>query len=240
MAEQNLNDRQLGAIVEHVGSEAVPQSMRMHWLGDPGATRSLAASMPDDLVGDGIVRAFGRQAGEHPTVAPRQGAVVSAQLLAQLGTERNFAGLAAFSMRDANDHALFVDVLGTELAEFGAAHAGVIQSHQDGAVAEIGGGVDETPDLIGAQHDGDLAASRSWQWQVVAGIAAAQDFEIEEAKGRHLHHDRLRFELALFDEVQLVLPNLLGTEFLRRLMEVFGEPPDTTDIGMCGSVGVIA
>src|SRR5215831_18691175 len=74
--------------------------------------------------------AFAVPAGEHPTVAPRQGAVVSAQLLAQLGTEGNFAGLAAFAMRDANDHALFVDVLGTELAQFGAAHAGVVQSHQ--------------------------------------------------------------------------------------------------------------
>jgi hypothetical protein len=81
-----------------------------------------------------VCNAFGLQTGEHPTVAPRQGAVVSAQR-----TEGNFAGLAAFAMRDANDHALFVDVLGTELAEFGAAPAGVIQSHQDGAVAEIGG-----------------------------------------------------------------------------------------------------
>ena len=54
----------------------------MYWLADPGAPRRLAAGMPDDLVGDGIVRAVGLQAGEHPTVAPRQGAVVSAQLLA--------------------------------------------------------------------------------------------------------------------------------------------------------------
>src|SRR5215831_3927405 len=130
--------RRLGQVVwssrHSPGSGIVPQRMRMHWLSDPGAARCLTAGMPDDLVGDGIVRAFGLQTGEHPTVAPRQGAVVSAQLLAQLGTEGNFAGLAAFAMRDANDHALFVDVLGTELAEFGAAHAGVIQSHQDGAV----------------------------------------------------------------------------------------------------------
>lgn len=196
--------------------------------------------MPDNLVGDGIVRAFGLQAGEHPTVAPRQGAVVSAQLLAQLGTEGNFAGLAAFAMRDANDHALFVDVLGAELAQFGAAHAGVVQSHQDGAVAEIGSGGDEAPDLVGAEHDGDLPARRSRQRDVVAGIAATQNFQIEEAKGRHLHHDRLRFELALFDEVQLVLAYVLPAELLGRVMEVFGESPDTRDIGVCGSLRVIA
>jgi hypothetical protein len=142
-------------------------------------------------------------------------------------------------MRDANDHALFVDVLGTELAEFGAAHAGVIQSHQDSAVAEIGGGVDEAPDLVGAEHDGDLAARRSRQREVVAGIAAAQNFEIEETQGRHLHHDRLRFKLALIDEVQLVLADVLRAQLLGRVMEVFGEPPDTRDIGMCGSLRVI-
>ena len=211
----------------------------MHWLGDPGAARRLAAGMPDDLVGDGIVRAFGVPAGEHPTVAPRQRAVVSAQLLAQLGTEGNFAGLVALAMRDANDHAFFVDVLGTELAEFGAAHAGVIQSHQDGAVAEIGGGIDEAPDLISAEHDGDPATRYSRQRDVVAGIAAAENLEIEKAKGRHLHHDRLGFELALLDEVQLVLADVFASELVGRPMEVFSEPPDRRDISSCDSLRVI-
>ena len=85
----------------------------------------------------------------------------------------------------------------------------------------------------------DLPARRSRQRDVVAGIAATQDFQIEEAKRRHLHHDRLRFELALFDEVQLVLADVLPAELLGRAMEVFGEPPDTRDIGVCGSLRVI-
>src|SRR6516165_6565187 len=169
-------------MVEHVGGEAVAKRMGMHRFGDSGAARGLVAGMPDDFVGDGIVGAFGRQAGEYPAVAAWQGAVVSAQLLEQLETERNFTGLVAFAMRDANRHALFVDVLGAELAEFGAAHAGVIQSHQDGAVAEIGGSVDEAPDLISAEHDGDPATRYSRQRDVVAGIAAAENLEIEKAK----------------------------------------------------------
>ena len=47
-------------------------------------------------------------------------------------------------------------------------------------------------------------------------------------------------ELALFDEMQLVLADLLLAELLGRLIEVFGEPSDTRDVGMCGSLRVIA
>ena len=57
MTEQNLNHRQLGAMVEHVGGEAVAKRMGMHRFGDSGAARGLVAGMPDDFVGDGIVSA---------------------------------------------------------------------------------------------------------------------------------------------------------------------------------------
>jgi hypothetical protein len=73
-------------------------------------------------------------------------------------------------------------VLGTELAEFGAAHASVIQSHQDGAVAEMGGGVDEartSPVLstMGSWRRGPSRRVRrpqaglSWRYSWVAGSA---------------------------------------------------------------------
>jgi hypothetical protein len=39
--------------------------------------------------------------------------------------------------------------------------------------------------------------------------------------------------------MELILADLFETEFVRRAMEVFGESPDRTDIGMCGSVRVI-
>jgi hypothetical protein len=40
--------------------------------------------------------------------------------------------------------------------------------------------------------------------------------------------------------VELVLADVLEAEFFRGAVEVVGEPPDSRDIGMCGSVRVIA
>jgi hypothetical protein len=51
--------------------------------------------------------------------------------------------------------------------------------------------------------------------------------------------DRMGPQFAFLDEVQLVLPDLFGTEQVRGAMEVGGEPPDGTDVGTCGSLRVI-
>jgi hypothetical protein len=46
-------------------------------------------------------------------------------------------------------------------------------------------------------------------------------------------------QFAFLDEVQLVLPDMLGAEQVRGAMEMGGEPPDGTDVDTCGSLGVI-
>src|SRR5215472_7996612 len=40
--------------------------------------------------------------------------------------------------------------------------------------------------------------------------------------------------------MQLVLPNLQRTELIGRTVKVRSEPPDSVNIGACGSLGVIA
>jgi len=57
MTEQNLNGRQLGAVVEQLRGEAVAQGVRVDGLGDAGAARGLAAGAADDLISDRIARA---------------------------------------------------------------------------------------------------------------------------------------------------------------------------------------
>jgi len=47
------------------------------------------------------------------------------------------------------------------------------------------------------------------------------------------------FELTLLEEMQLELPNFLYTESLWRAVEVFSKLLDGSDIGTCGSLGVI-
>jgi hypothetical protein len=53
----------------------------------------------------------------------------------------------------------------------GAAHTGGVESHEDGAVAEVGGGVDEAGDLLGAENDGDLVLMSARQGKIVARVA---------------------------------------------------------------------
>jgi hypothetical protein len=46
-------------------------------------------------------------------------------------------------------------------------------------------------------------------------------------------------QLALSEEIDLVLPDMLDAEPVWRAVEVGGEPPDGTDVSTCGSLGVI-
>jgi hypothetical protein len=100
-----------------------------------------------------------------------------------------------------DDHALLVDVLGAEAPPFAAAHAGGVERHEDGAVAEIGGCVGERGDFLGAEHEGDLPARLFRKRQVIAGVTLPQDLEGEEAKRGDLHHDRLGAKLTFFHRV---------------------------------------
>jgi hypothetical protein len=46
-------------------------------------------------------------------------------------------------------------------------------------------------------------------------------------------------ELVHLDQVQLILSDVFATELVGRAVEIFGEPPDRTDVCLCGSSGVV-
>jgi len=141
-----------------MSGEAVAERVRMNAFGDTGAPGGGAAGMPDYLVRDGLVRTACLQAGKEPAVATLQRAVVSAQLVEQFRTERNLAVLAAFALANADHHPMLVDIFGPQLAQLGAAHAGGIECHQDGAMSKVRCGVNKTGHFIRAEHDGHLSA----------------------------------------------------------------------------------
>ena len=66
VAQQGLNDGQLGAAVQQMGGEAVAERMGVDTLGDAGAPGGLAAGVPDDFVGDRLIGAARLQTGEQP------------------------------------------------------------------------------------------------------------------------------------------------------------------------------
>jgi len=159
-------------------------------------------------------------------------------LIEQLLAEGDLARLVTFAVRDAEHLSLLIDVLGAHAAQLGAAHTCGVERHQDGAVAEVGGGIDKAGDLLGAEDEGNLVLMDAGERQILTGIAASQDLVVEEAERGDLDRDRMRLDL-LLETVELVLSDVLDAELFRRAMEVFGEPPDSRHIGMCGSLGVI-
>ena len=103
-------------------------------------------------------------------------------MVEQFGAERDFAVLAALALADVDDHAFLVDVFGPQVAQLGAAHAGGVKRHEDGAVPQIGGGVDQAGHFIRAEDGGDLTPQQFGQRQVVAARSAASGPSEEEAE----------------------------------------------------------
>src|SRR5262249_20067197 len=113
---QGLDDWQFGAVIEQMGGEAVAQGVRMNGLGDAGPPGCLTTGMPDGLLRDRLMGAARLQAREHPAVSYLHRAVVGPKLLERFGTEWDSPILAAFAPTDTDHHALFIDVLGPEMA----------------------------------------------------------------------------------------------------------------------------
>jgi hypothetical protein len=61
-------------------------------------------------------------------------------------------GLSLFALVNVDDHAFAVDILDPQANQFGASHTGRIEGHEDGARLQIAGGVNQTRNLLGAQH----------------------------------------------------------------------------------------
>jgi len=55
---------------------------------------------------------------------------------------------------DTDHHALAVNVGGLKTAQLGSANGGGVQSHEQGGVKEISGGVDELSHFLRSEHDG--------------------------------------------------------------------------------------
>jgi hypothetical protein len=84
-----------------------------------------------------------------------------------------------------------------------------------------------------------LPAEQFREGQIVARVAAPQNLEKQEAERRHLEHDSPGMQFPFLHQMKLILADVLAAEQVRGAMEVSGEPPDGTDVGTCGSLGVI-
>src|SRR5438132_3470669 len=219
--------------------EAVAQCVRVDGFGDACSTASLPADMPDRFIRIRLVPTAPLQAREQPPVLSFQGAVIGAKLVEQLWTERNLSILAAFALADADHHAFLIDVLWTQTAQLGAAHASGVQGHEDSAVPQVTGGVDEVRHFFSAQYDRDLPTGEFGQGQIIAREAPPQNLVDQESQRRCMPRNRPGVELPLLQKVQLIFPDMLQAELIGGAVEMLSELPHRADVAPCGSLRVI-
>jgi hypothetical protein len=78
----------------------------------------------------------------------------AAQAGKQLGTDRNFARLAALGVGDAQDEARAVDVLGTDVEGLAQTQAALIDEGEVGAVTAVAEGAQELGDFLAGEDVG--------------------------------------------------------------------------------------
>jgi hypothetical protein len=123
--------------------------------GGPGAGvgHGAAAVVEGLLQGDAGAFPTAAGGGEEPVGIAVPGPE-DAQAGEQLGADRNFAGLAALGVGDAQDEALAVDVLGADVEGFAQTQAALIDEGEVGAVAAVAKGAQELGDFLAGEDVG--------------------------------------------------------------------------------------
>jgi hypothetical protein len=104
-------------------------------------------------------------------------------------TQGNIAVAAALALVNTNHHAFAIDVANLETTEFVAAHGGGIQGHEQGAVIEVAGRVDESSHLLRAEH-GRQSLVGFWKRNVLGEEMPMQCLDEQEAQGGDILRDR--------------------------------------------------
>ena len=211
VAEKLLDAAEVGAVVEEVGGEAVPEFVRADLEADGGVAQVFLQEVADGAHGD----AAAELAEEEGAVVDAGGDAIvldGAEGGATDGTEAVFAAFAG----DAEAFVEVVDVADVEFDEFVEAEAGAVEELEDGGVALGGpdGGTlgafgfegegegEELVDLAEGEDDGEGALGFG-ELDFEEGIggeagAAGEEFE-EAAEGGELDADGGAAEVAFHE-----------------------------------------
>ncbi len=149
MPEQELNRSQVGARLEEVDGERVPERMWRNRLGEARASGGDPAGVPDRFRRDRLLRAL---AGKEPMPRPFD-LPPGAQDLEQLRREHHVAVFLPLAVRDAQHHPFAVDGGHREAGGLCDAQAGGVARGQDGAMLRGLHAVEELGHFFRAEHD---------------------------------------------------------------------------------------
>src|SRR5246500_5163816 len=198
VSEQNLDDADVGLLLQKMRGKAVPQGMNADALGDAG-TRRCQANDPMHLARTHVLPAVaGKQpglSGRHPSLLERNGPPL-AQYLEQDGRENDVAILLALALLDPDDHSVTIDIGELERYDLRGSQAGGISQAQDRPVLDVRCRGEQPTDLLRAQNNGQ-AARLAGRDELLGKIVAFQcDLEEEpqcsgaDVGGSHRRPDR--------------------------------------------------
>ena len=157
MPEQELNRAQVGARLEEMDREGMPERVWRNRLGELRASDGAPAGMLDRFRRDRLLRAL---AGKEPVPGPVD-LPPGAQDRQQLRREHHVAVLLPLTLLDAQHHPFAVDGGHREVDNLGDAEAGGVARGQDGVMSGGLDCVEKLRHLVAAEHDrqGPVASS---------------------------------------------------------------------------------
>lgn len=250
MAEVGGDLTEAGAGVEHVGGVAVAEGVGAEFVvffgeagfgagdvhGGPGAGVGHGAAAVVEGLFEGDAGAFPSAAGggEEPVGIAVPGPE-AAQADEEFGADRDFAGLAALGVGDAQDEAFAVDVLGADVEGFAEAQAALIDEGEVGAVTTVAKGAQELGDFLAGEDVG--------QWLDALDLDFRPDFPglaevvaVEGAQGADGLVEGGAGELAFGLEVDEEVENLGWSEIRERgVGEMVGKLGSPAEVGLDGA-----
>jgi hypothetical protein len=204
MPEEELHAPEVDPGVEQMRREGMPKQVRMDGPGQLGGFPGLAANAPHPITCDGRreVRA-GKEPGLRPQAFPRV-----AQQREEARGEQHQAIALAFTLADADHHALTLDVAGLELTQFRGAEPSGIEGSEDGAVFEMVWG-DEQGRHFGATEDERQPLLPTRIRDILHHPGAAEGGLVAQASGRDRLNERAPGDL-LLEQPQLVRADVRG------------------------------
>src|SRR6202045_2939896 len=181
VSEQNLEDPDIGLLLQEMGGKAVPQRMDTDTLGNASACRCHANEPVKVARTDVLPAVAGKQpglAGRHPSLLARD-APPFAQQLEKVGREDNIPILLAFALFDPDDHAVPVDIGELQRYDLRCSQAsGVSQAQGEaprladrhdlvGKIAALQCDLEEKPQGTGSGVDGRYRRSDRRQPQLI-------------------------------------------------------------------------
>ena len=154
---------------------------------------------------------------------------IDSQPFQQHRGQTDVAWNAAFRVANMNEHSLAVNVADLEMAQFVTAQSSGIQRGEDGPVLQVGGVIQNAGDFLRAQHDRQLQSFLDPD-DVLFEPGSFEHGDVQKPERGAIQLNGAGSGLAVVDEVQEELANLLRPQLIRGSAKVLREPFYAADV----------